>query len=246
MNTALDPLVKQMARVVKRLSKPAEAFEELPKALFLRMLDVMDEFIDPQIKANDLLGAFRGTRDRLAYLIIYCTSQRPKSVVELQRVDVSQEGPPDQVLLRFIGHVEDQTFGPKNHQGGKQLNRVAANDDERLDLSRWVEVYTLLECLVWGAETEPPKWMLYNNTPQDFGKILSPRTLNTSFKKWLSKADPTADYTVYCIKVGAVSAGARAGMTKRQRQAHGGWKSDASECYNRFSTKDQLAISKLV
>ena len=38
-NPALDPLVAQMQRVVRRLTKPSKETAELPKELFLRMLD---------------------------------------------------------------------------------------------------------------------------------------------------------------------------------------------------------------
>ena len=245
-NPALDPLVAQMQRVVRRLTKPSKETAELPKELFLRMLDDMDIFINRCLATARLPAALRALRDRLAFLIIYCTFQRPKSVVELQRDDVTQEGPPAFVRLNFIGHQADGTYGPKNAQGGRHLSEIASNADERLDLSKWLEKYTMLEEQLWGPECDIPKWLLYNTTKKDFGKRLAPSTFNTLFKKWLARVDPAAEYTLYCIKVGAVSTSRRAGMTKDQRKAHGGWRSDAGDGYNRQTQEERLTTSQLL
>ena len=245
-NPTKDPLIEEMSRVVRRRTAPPVETEELPKALFLRILDAMDTAVSQMLAADKILDAFRVLRDRLAFLILYATFQRPKSVVDLQRDDVTMGGPPAYTQLKFIGHVDDGTFGPKNLQGGKHCVTVARHPESQLDLTQWAEAYTLTEALLLKPSDKLPKWLIYNTTGRDFGKQLSPRTLNSRFKTWLEIVEPTAKYTVYCIKVGAVSTARRGGMDEAQRRAHGGWRSAAGEGYNRYSHEERLDMSKLI
>ena len=247
---------QEIVALMKKIEKntpPPKAYEEVEAQLFLRLLALIDVHVEARVRMGESLQALRASRDRLLFTTIFNTWQRPKSMVDLYTSDVQlRQGPPEALTMSFVGHREDNTKGPKNHQGGKHECVVGKASTAALDLVEYWQRFHALEWVVLqerGITSNPPKHVFYNmvDHADHFGKKLSASTPNSCFKKWMGMLlppDVAKKYSLYSVKFGGYTAARRAGVSAEARKKHGGWKSDAHRGYNVINDEEMLAITQ--
>jgi integrase len=224
-NPAHDPLVAEMKKIVKRLSKVATKKEFLPIEMLVRIVEDTD------------YTCLRDVRDALMLTLMTLGCIRQSNIVNLEVEDVWIEET-DTNSLTILIYLE-QSKTDQGRRGHTVL--VSASLKSKLRVLHQLVTY---EAMV--RQACPGRTHFFQNVVRPF-RPLAATAPNKILKGRLTRIG--VDHRPYgsqSCRAGGATAAIRANISVRVLKRHGNWASDAVYVYIRDSREEQVSVSEAI